>query len=170
MNLPWHNTVTQRLVHFGGSPLMCFLWVCIVNFHHYESAWHLGSFCSVPYSLVGTYKGEGVQGMLYRLYRRKWLSTCYLECSWVWPHLGAMQKLSGPSPAPALPDSASILTRSPSTRVSSPFLSLCCPRERTLHSCVNLRAWKLISQGLKLESWKPFLLERLTWVSNLFLN
>ena len=95
--------------------------------------------------------------MLYRLYRRKWLSTCYLECGWVWPHLGAMQKLSGPSPALALPDSASILTRSPITRVSSPFLSLCCPRENLALLC-ELESLKIDLQGLKLESWKPFLL------------
>lgn len=95
--------------------------------------------------------------MLYRLYRRKWLSTCYLECGWVWPHLGAMQKLSGPSPAVALPDSASILTRSPITRVSSPFLSLCCPRENLALLC-ELKSLKIDLQGLKLESWKPFLL------------
>ena len=149
MNLHWHGIVTQSLVHFGVHLWCAFYGFALWIFHHYESAWHLGS-------LAGTYKGEG--GVrLYHLHRRKWLSTCYAECGWVWTHLGAMQKLSGPSPGPALPNSAHILTRSPISRVSSPFLSPCCPRENLACLC-ELESLKIDLQGLKLESWKLFLL------------
>lgn len=170
MSLHWHSIVTQRLVPFGVLLWCAFygfaLWIFITM--NLRGTWAVSALFHAAWQ--GPTKEKWVQGTLYRLHRRKWLSTCYSGYGWVWPHLGAMQKLSGPSPAPALPDSAYILTRSPITRViiPIPFSVLFKRKPYTLVWTWELENW---SPGLEIRVLEAFSTGRDSpGFSNLFLN